>query len=379
MKFEIRKRLGRIGLIFGGLTVGILCAECGIRLMEPRGNEFVLEAEIGSIPPDLYQPDPTNRTRLRANVQVEHQALEYRSQIQTNSLGIRGPELYPKEPDEIRILTIGDSFTLGIQVDEEETAGSVLAQSLGERWGRNVTAWNAGVDGYGTRQATELAREIAPQIDADIVFLRFYLGNDLRDNELWEAGALGQPPEIPDMEGAPPSESLLRFHRLMSRWSRLYAEVLVWNTTRQMRDDPRILEMADELWPYVDLERLELLLPATQAALQSWAGLCAELSMVCVISWAPPAYAIHTERADSTFDVFGFDATQSDPQRVLNVVNTILPRGVVSCDPSPMLREASENQSLYFVYDPHWNENGHRIAGRSDADCIASSLEADSF
>ena len=138
-----------------------MLSECGF-MLKPGGGEFVLDASIGSIPPDLYQPDPDLKTILKPNVEVEHQSIETHTTIRTNSLGTRGPEPDIREDDEIRILNIGDSFTLGIQVAEDETASHQLATQLSRRWNRTVTAWNAGVDGYGTVQATGLANDDTP-------------------------------------------------------------------------------------------------------------------------------------------------------------------------------------------------------------------------
>ena len=372
-----RQWLGRFALILGGTSIGLLLAEVAVRVMAPGGGEFVLEAGIGTIPADLYQPDPELRTRLRPSVQVEHESLEYRSQIRTNSLGIRGPEVPRKSSDEIRILTVGDSFTLGIQVAEDETAGAQLAARLSSAWGREVTTWNAGVDGYGTDQATELARQLAREIDADILLLRFYLGNDLRDNQLWRHPEQSSAPI--ELEGGPEAEDWNHIHRSLARWSRLYAHVLAWKIARDQRSDPRIQEMADELLPYVNMERLEALLPATQAALQRTAALCAQLEIPCVVSWAPPAHVVHPERAGATFDIFELDAQLSDPARLLQTVQSVLPRDTISCDPGPALQEAAQTDPLYFVFDPHWNPMGHRIAGQADADCLMTALNPDSF
>ena len=182
-----------------------------------------------------------------------------------------------------------------------------------------------------------------------------------------------------ELEGALESEDWNRMHRSLARWSRLYAHLLAWKTAQDQGSDPRIQEMADELRPYVDEERLIDLLPATQAALQRLNALCTELQTPCVVSWTPPAHVVHPERADATFDIFGLDFEQSDPQRMLRTVQSVLPRGMVSCDPGIALQSASQRETLYFVFDPHWNTTGHRIAGESDAACIASAIDPDTF
>lgn len=367
----------KMALAACGTTMGLLLSECGFRMLKPGGGEFVLDASIGSIPADLYQPDPDLKTVLKPNVQVVHQSIETHADIRTNSLGVRGPEPSLRREDEIRILNIGDSFTLGIQVAENETASQQLATHLSRDWNRTVTGWNAGVDGYGTQQATELARRLIPDLKPDLIVLRFYLGNDLRDNDRWAARSKEAPPIM--AEGGPSSERWNGVHRFMSRWSRLYAHLLAWNAMRRAASDPRLQEMADELTPYVDAQARLRLLPATQAAFQQLSSLCEEVSIPCVISWVPPAHVIHTERADATFDIFGLNADHSDPKAVLDSLQSIVPKNLTSCDPTSALSNGAQNEELYFVFDPHWTAAGHRVAATAEAQCIQSAFNVDRF
>lgn len=96
---------------------------------------------------------------------------------QINSLGLRGREVGQKSPDKLRILTLGDSYTFGSGVADDETFSAVLERELGAE---RVEVVNAGIPGYGIFQFVELFRRLAPAIRPDIVIVTFPTGDILR-------------------------------------------------------------------------------------------------------------------------------------------------------------------------------------------------------
>ena len=68
--------------------------------------------------------------------------------FRTNSLGLRGPEVTPLQPTEVRVLTSGDSSIFGYGVPERAVFSSVLAETLAAKWQRPVSALNGGVPGH---------------------------------------------------------------------------------------------------------------------------------------------------------------------------------------------------------------------------------------
>jgi hypothetical protein len=69
------------------------------------------------------------------------------SRTYTNALGMRGAELAPKRPTEIRILIIGDSLTHGKEVADGATFSEQLQVQLEQGLKRPVTVVNAGRGG----------------------------------------------------------------------------------------------------------------------------------------------------------------------------------------------------------------------------------------
>jgi hypothetical protein len=107
--------------------------------------------------------------------------VEFESPVRINSLGLRGPELGPREPGELRILLLGDSVAVGFEVVYEETFAALLERHLRLRLGRPVRVINAAVRAYGTDQSYLYYRERGHALGADLVLL-VDSNNDPEDN-----------------------------------------------------------------------------------------------------------------------------------------------------------------------------------------------------
>lgn len=107
--------------------------------------------------------------------------IEFRGQVAINSLGLRGPEIPPRDPAELRVLFSGDSIVAGFEVNCDETYVSLLEAQLSERMKQPVRTINAGVRGYGTDQDYLYFRERGWKLEPDLVVF-FHSGNDPGDN-----------------------------------------------------------------------------------------------------------------------------------------------------------------------------------------------------
>ncbi len=109
----------------------------------------------------------------------------YEHAVHVNHLGLRGPDLAEKRPDELRILCLGDSTTYGQGVADADTIPARLETELGRAAVRVV---NGGVRGYGTTEELSLFEELGPAIRPDILVLLWY-PNDLERPEIAENAA----------------------------------------------------------------------------------------------------------------------------------------------------------------------------------------------
>lgn len=87
---------------------------------------------------------------------------------------------YAKPPGVRRIVSLGDSFTIGYEVEGDETFSAVLERELRAR-GIAVEVLNAGVSGFSTAEELLYLRRELWKYAPDLVLVSFY-GNDIMDN-----------------------------------------------------------------------------------------------------------------------------------------------------------------------------------------------------
>lgn len=102
--------------------------------------------------------------------------------VRVNSLALRGPELGPKQANEIRILTLGDSSIFGFGVPESDVFSSVAAAQLSDAWDRPVTPVIGATPGYTSVQALHTLQDVGRQVRPDIVVIAT-LWSDLFQSE----------------------------------------------------------------------------------------------------------------------------------------------------------------------------------------------------
>lgn len=109
-----------------------------------------------------------------------------------NSLGFRGPEVEPvKPPGTTRVLGLGDSFTFGEGVRDEDTFLRRLERSFnakGQQAGRRYEFLNTGVQGYNTRDEVLYFERLWIKLDPDVVLISFYLNDAYSDTAFFNKG-----------------------------------------------------------------------------------------------------------------------------------------------------------------------------------------------
>ncbi len=131
----------------------------------------------------LFVDDKILGYRLKPGARVRFTTVEFDTALAINASGVRDEEeLGPKAANERRILVLGDSLVLAVQVPFRQTFGELLEQRL------NATpsdvryrVINAGVQGYGPVQELFLFRSLLPVVQPDLVIETLFVGNDAED------------------------------------------------------------------------------------------------------------------------------------------------------------------------------------------------------
>lgn len=152
--------------------------------------------------------------------------LEHAATAHINAAGFRGPDVpRDKPPSTFRVLFLGDSFTFGEGVEDDQAFPALVTADLNRRGGaRRYDGINAGVSGYNTRDEVTYLRERWLAYAPDLVVLTFYL-NDAYDDDRFAPLIMGRGAGLLGHDVALPSQLL--------RW--LVAHVGGWWQARQVR------------------------------------------------------------------------------------------------------------------------------------------------
>lgn len=122
-----------------------------------------------------------HRLKRSATYRYRSKEGEFDVTVRTNRYGLRGPDpAMPKPPGVVRLLLLGDSFTFGFPVRDEETFGRLIEEGL-RRQGRAVEVINGGVSSYSPTLHYVSLRDQYLAFEPDAVILWYDLG-DLQDD-----------------------------------------------------------------------------------------------------------------------------------------------------------------------------------------------------
>jgi hypothetical protein len=92
--------------------------------------------------------------------------------VQTNSSGFRTHEFYPKLAGEYRIVLMGDSFTYGVNANQDETIAAVMEKRFREAYpDKNIRVFSLGVSSYSGVRYANLARLYIDSLEPDMIIV----------------------------------------------------------------------------------------------------------------------------------------------------------------------------------------------------------------
>ncbi|MEO6214027.1 MAG: hypothetical protein ABIP65_10405 [Vicinamibacterales bacterium] len=137
----------------------------------------------------LFTGDPLIGYRLQPGARIRFATSEFDTQIAVNNAGVRdNEEVGPKPPGEKRIVILGDSLVLSVQVPFEQTFGELLEQRLNASPRPHAAGHavqyrviNAGVQGYGPVEELLFFRRVVKPLEPDLVLTTVFVGNDAEE------------------------------------------------------------------------------------------------------------------------------------------------------------------------------------------------------
>lgn len=350
-------RAASLGLAAATTVVILLVAELGLRLLAPQ--------PVFMFSPGPYESEGVGRFRLAPGYRGEvTNRTEFRNAIRVNSFGIRGPAPASGSDGVLRILAIGDSFTFGVGVEEDETFVARLAADLGPP----VEGLNGGLPGIGVPRAVGWLEPHGLALEPDLVLLAVFVGNDLAD------AAAGRREGVEDGQIVLP-ESVRGLRRWLYYNSHLFA--LVKRATSRATLQPlRDLLGLGEPWMLSNL-RVEMALyerrpeprlaegeRRTAAALDRLVALGRQHGFRVAAMLIPSELQVDPERWRTALDLLGLDeALYSQERPTAFFLDLLAERAIPTLDLRPAFAAAQAGgERFYYRQDRHWTPAGHAFA-----------------
>ncbi len=366
----IRKILTNTTVFMVSIVVALLLGEFLIRVAAPQ--------KLYRFPKYMFVNHDQADYALAPNFHGVSKTAEYKTDIATNSAGIRDEREFDTEkPDRtLRIVAIGDSFTMGVGVQRDESFLALAEHSLSERMSEhNVEIVNLGVPGHRTAQSIALLNDKGLPLNPDIVILNFYVGNDITQN------ASPTNSQVVDgyIRGMRRSSGILPggIRDFLQMNSHLYQ--LIWPIQRRIfepdYEEKLLASQRRRFEIYSDEQSWDSdLWQPTFDLLAQLKQIAADADALLLVTVIPEDIQLSDDRWVQAESMVSDGANQYDRTKPMTVAMNLCERLELTClNMLPGLLEPGlAAEEVYFQVDGHWTAEGNKIAGRLLADFVES-------
>ncbi len=337
---------------------------------------------IGTLSPPLV-PHPYRHHALTPDSQSEIRQRDFAYIQHVNNLGLRGRETTVEKPAGTRrILMLGDSFTMGKGVQDEETFSVLVARQLQPLLeacgGGSVEVLNGGVDSYAPILSyLYLDRDLAP-LSPDLVVLNFDNSDLIQEaayRQLAVRDASGSVIAVPQVAHDSGYERFLSWtsrnlfftrallvyvNRAMSHRA-LTVRSAVNETGREtlahtLEEDIDRTAQWNDVFDSIRRTKLRAESIGAQFMLTTYPY----AHQLGENDWNPGRYSF-MNRGDRTTDATARAIRNHSANLGLDLFEAL-----------PVFQQYRDGEKLYFDYDPHWTPAGQRVMAEGLASYIAA-------
>lgn len=335
--------------------------EAGLRLY--AGTEAAPEFQA------LFAQDDRIGHVLEPGANARFSTVEFTTDIRINSAGVRDEEFGPKQPGEKRIVVLGDSLVMAVQVPLADTFTKRLERRLntdrGDRGRYRVI--NAGVQGYGPVEERLFFEKIAAKFEPDLVVVGIYVGNDAIE----AADSAPKVHEDPVSAGEAGDRAAQRLRRVIRRSvvlqiARVRAQMVAARLGTPTPERPLLTYLADE--PGVVRRGLDITAECVEQ-IEKDAG---KIGAKVVVLLLPARFQVDDDDYARLAAIVGGAGGRLERDAASTRFGSALQKvGVPIFDPLPVFRRTSGLPRLYFERTAHLTPRGHAVLADALHDFLA--------
>ncbi|HLN87697.1 MAG TPA: GDSL-type esterase/lipase family protein [Candidatus Limnocylindrales bacterium] len=337
----------KIALAFGGILFALALCEGLIwvtppKLLPARLHELTKRMALYRSTDGMFIADSELLFKIRPNYDAVVDHPDYHVRVKTHlnldGIGFRGGN----SGGPAWAAAVGDSFTFGVGVEQEDTWVYLLSKALS----REII--NLGIPAQGPAQYTRVLKHYALPIRPKVVFYGFYFNDLDAANRFYRM-----------------KRTVIPVNRYLRQYSVLYN--LIGDSRAAVAQEPapspsdgaelirRTLERQNGNFEH----RWQLTVKELDAALRA----SQEAQIELVMLYLPSRWEVYWEsikarnRLPGSLDIDRLRRT---------VVEYCGARKIVCFDLTPALKQAArQGKELYFPIDGHWNKEGNRLVAEA--------------
>lgn len=324
-------------------------------------------------------PDNIRHHKLVPDTDSRFEQPEFSYVQHVNNLGLRGKDTsLKKAPGHYRVLMLGDSFTMGKGVEENQTFSALLESSLNRRGGCGAVAFevlNGGVDSYTPLLSYfQLTGDLAP-LEVDLVLLNLDPSDLLQEEAYRKEAVYDQTGEVVAVPGVErPALWNQRIRSWMDQYTYftrlMFFHVNQWMGPGDFSIQDMVARATPELLKYTlegdDVDREEQWNHIFESIAKMKTNVEKRSAAFALVIYPWGHQVSDREWVSGRGNFIPGGAIVSD-----RYLDTIYRRskqlGIELLDMFPEFRAYKGEAPLYFKYDIHWTVEGHKL--------MASTLE----
>lgn len=332
---------------------------------------------ITRLSPEIV-PDPYRHHKLVANTYSKFEQRDFSYIQRVNNAGLRGQDIAIAKPEgHYRIIMLGDSFTMGKGVEDDETFSAHLNTLLNHRSyscePKRIEVLNAGVDSYSpVLSYIQLTRDLA-RLNPDTVILNLDVSDLVQENAYRSEATYNDDGNVAAVPGTKRDLTVSeRFRRWIENHLFMTRLILFYTNKLLGYRDLTIRGVVNEANPEIVQHTLA---SDTIDRTEQWRGIfdsilrikhyCDENSIEFALTIYPWGHQVSgNEWIPGRYAFMAKNAVVSD-RSVKSVVKFSNSANIRLINLFPAFKAYQGSQPLYFKYDMHWTAAGHQVVAES--------------
>jgi hypothetical protein len=301
------------------------------------------------------------------------------------SRGYLSNEVFKKKKDSIRILTLGDSFSVSLR-DKKQNYNNMLQQKFNENGKPDVEIVNAGMEAMGPGYYWHMLKKYGDLFKPDLVLVGFFVGNDFEeaDFSVYIGNFIIEPKDLYKRYAKYDQFRHLRLYRLLKNKYARYRDAQRKKEEKTQQPAQQVGTFSQETFLEVEKKRSWMFDKDNRQLLhQQWRE-CSEIflkmkdwcdrrQIKLVIAILPEQFQVDQELRQAVLKKYRHIAPEnldlSYPDNL--IVNFCRTHNIYCLDMLEPFQEQGKTRPLYILRDSHWNPAGNLLA----ADLIFDYLE----